>query len=203
MFDNTQYSFYVGDVETTGLVLGESEIIELSLINLANDSQKTWLLKAKNQSAIDMGALKINGHKYEDITHSSKYGKDNYKEPSQVIVEIENWLMEDNVSTINRILCGQNVAFDHYMMQFLWKANNAADSFPFSRRMLDTMQIEMFCDLANSSLLKEGYSLANLAKKYGVKNEKAHSAAADTLTTKEVFKKQIEYMKTLFLKNNV
>lgn len=200
MIENTDYSFYIGDVETTGLSLGDSEIIELSLIRLNDEAQKTWLLKATKPDKIDLGALRVNGHKYDDITHKSKFGKDNYKEPSQVIVEIENWLLEDNVSTINRILCGQNVAFDHYMMQWLWKDNNATDSFPFSRRMLDTMQIEMFMDLANNSSLKEGYSLANLAKKYGVKNEKAHSAAADTLATKEILKKQIEFANKVFNK---
>lgn len=40
MFQDNKYSFYVGDVETTGLVLGESEIIELSLIRLKDDVQK-------------------------------------------------------------------------------------------------------------------------------------------------------------------
>lgn len=200
MFQDNKYSFYVGDVETTGLVLGESEIIELSLIRLKDDVQKTWLIKPSNPSKIDMGALKVNGHKYEDLTHITKYGKENYIEPAKAIVEIENWLLEDNVSTLNRVLCGQNVAFDHNMMNFLWRSQNAADSFPFGRRTLDTMQIEFFLDLAKNSGMAEGYSLSNLTKKYNVKNEKAHSAAADTLATKEVLKKQVEFFSKILNK---
>ena len=40
----------------------------------------------------------------------------------------------------------------------------------------------------------------NLIKKYGVVNTKAHTAAADTLATKEVFLKQVEYFKKLLNK---
>ena len=40
-----------------------------------------------------------------------------------------------------------------------------------------------------------GYSLKALCKKYGVHNDKAHSAAADTKATKEVFDKQMAFLK--------
>ena len=43
--------------------------------------------------------------------------------------------------------------------------------------------------------MMEGYSLNNLIKKYGVKNDKAHTAAADVKATKEVLMKQIEAFK--------
>jgi DNA polymerase III alpha subunit (gram-positive type) len=58
------------------------------------------------------------------------------------------------------------------------------------------MIIELFFDYCKNDFA-EGYSLSKLVKKYGVKNERAHSAAADTKATKEVFMKQVDYFKKL------
>lgn len=187
------YAIYVADVETTGLDAHINDVIELSLIRLTDGVQKTWCLKPTNVSAIDPISLKINGHKLEDITHQTKFGRDTYLDPKSVIIEVENWVMQDDAPTKNRILCGQNIAFDKAMLEQLWYKCGSRDTMPFSdRRSLDTMQIEFFLDLCKNTVA-DGYSLKNLVKKYGVKNEKAHSAAADTLATKEVFEKQLEF----------
>jgi DNA polymerase III alpha subunit (gram-positive type) len=194
------YMIYVADVETTGLDSRLNDVIELSLIRLNDGVQKTWCLKPFNLQAIDAVALKINGHKLEDITHQTKLGRDTYLDPSKVIVEIENWVMEDDTTTSNRILCGQNISFDKDMLTQLWTKCGSPETMPFSdRRAIDTMQIEFFLDLCQNSVAK-GYNLNALTKKYGVKNEKAHSAAADTLATKEVFEKQLEFFKKILSK---
>ena len=193
------YVIYVADVETTGLDSRDNDIIELSLYRMSDDVQKTWLLKPFNESNIDAGALRVNGHKLEDITHKTNYGRTHYHDPFKALVEIENWIMEDGFLAENRILCGQNIAFDRDMMIQAWKKNSSIDCFPFGRRTIDTMIIAFTMDYARGTLEK-GYSLANLTKKYGVKNEKAHSAAADTLATKEVFVKQIEELRKAFNK---
>jgi len=85
------------------------------------------------------------------------------------------------------------------MIEQLWIKCESKDSMPFGRRTVDTMQIEFFLDMCKGEMA-EGYSLKNLTKKYGVKNEKAHSAAADTLATKEVFEKQVEFFKKILNK---
>jgi DNA polymerase III alpha subunit (gram-positive type) len=193
------YVIYVADVETTGLDYVNNDIIELSLYRMKDNVQKTWLIKPTNINNIDAGSLRINGHKLEDITHATKFGRDNYKEASSAIIEIENWIMEDDVPTENRVLCGQNVGFDRNFLERLWLKCNAKDTYPFGRRLVDTMSIEFFMDLCKGKMA-EGYSLSNLTKKYGVKNEKAHSAEADTKATKEVFEKQVEFF-TKALKN--
>jgi len=151
-------------------------------------------LQPTNLQTIDTGALRVNGHKIEDLRHETKFGKDTYKDPNKVIVEIENWISEDNVPAEKRILCGQNIGFDKNMLEQLWSKCNSKDTFPFGRRLLDTMQIEFFLDWCKGTMA-EGYSLNNLVKKYGVKNEKAHTAEADVKATKEVFDKQVEYFK--------
>ena len=188
------YTLYVCDTETTGLDPVKNDVIEVSFYRLSDHVQKTWQIKPTNFSNIESDALRVNGHKKEDITHQTKFGKETYKEASEVIVEIENWLFEDNMPVSNRIIVGQNASFDKEMLTQLWSKCNSKDTFPFGRRILDTMQIEFFLDWCRDSLAT-GYSLNNLVKKYGIKNEKAHTAAADVKATKEVFDKQVEFFK--------
>jgi DNA polymerase III alpha subunit (gram-positive type) len=190
------YVIYIADVETTGLDSRRYDVIELSLHRLSDGVQKTWCLKPTHPENIDPVSLRINGHKLEELRHETKAGRDRYLDPVTTIVEIENWMNEDGVPTENRVLCGQNIAFDRDMLQQLWEKCKSSDSFPFGRRSMDTMQIEFFLDWCKGSLA-EGYSLANLIKKYGVKNEKAHTAEADVKATKEVFEKQVEFFKKL------
>jgi DNA polymerase III alpha subunit (gram-positive type) len=193
-----EYCFYVVDTETTGLSIA-NDIIELSLIRLKDDQQKTWMIKPIDYSAIEAGALRVNGHKLEDITHLTKHGQETYLDANKVIVEIENWIMEDGVSAENRILIAHNITFDKVMLESLWKKCGASDSFPFGRRVLDTMITEVFLDYCQDKFA-EGYSLSSVSKKYSVKNERAHSAAADTKCCADVFKKQVEFFRKVLAK---
>lgn len=189
-----EYVIYVADVETTGLDSRVNDVIELSLHRLTDDVQKTWCFKPLNPSHIDPDSLRINGHKLEDLLHQTKEGRERYVDPVKAIVEIENWMMEDGVPTTQRVMAGQNVAFDRDFCEQHWIKCQSKDSFMFGRRTLDTMQIEFFLDLCKGEM-SEGYSLKNLTKKYGLKNDKAHTAAADVKVTKEVLQKQIEFFK--------
>lgn len=190
------YEFYLADTETTGLHVIDHDIIEISLLRLSSDEQKTWCLKPLNTNTISTDALRVNGHKLEDLLHQTKAGKERYLDPQKVIIDIENWVMDDGVPAQNRFLIGQNISFDKDRFEQLWNKCNSSNSFPFGRRMIDTMGIELFFDYCRQNFA-EGYSLANLVKKYGVKNEKAHTAAADTRATKEVFLGQVSFFKKL------
>lgn len=188
------YMIYVVDVETTGLDDRLNDVIEFSVHRLSDDVQKTWCIKPTNPANIDPDSLRINGHKLEDLLHQTKEGRERYQDPNKVIIEVENWIMEDDVPTTQRVLAGQNVGFDKGFLEQHWIKCQSKDSFPFGRRMIDTMQIEFFLDLCRGTMA-EGYSLNNLTKKYGLKNEKAHTAAADVKVTKEVLMKQVEVIK--------
>ncbi|MCZ2224613.1 MAG: 3'-5' exonuclease [Chitinophagales bacterium] len=188
------YELYFVDVETTGLDFYKHSPIEISLIKLSNNDQKTWCLQPLDLNTIDSDALRINGHKLEDITHKTKFGRETYRDPKKVLIDIENWLLEDNLTSGERWLCGHNVAFDKYMLEFLWKKCGVEDAFPFSRKALDTMQVQLLLDLVNNTY-SEAYSLNACLKKFGIKNEKAHSAAADIKATKELFLKQLSLLK--------
>ena len=185
------YAIYICDTETTGLDSRDNDIIEISFYRVSDNTQKTWCMKPFNTDNIDSGALRVNGHKLEDLLHQTNYGKLTYKDPKSTLIEIENWIMEDGSKTENRVLCGQNISFDKDMMIQSWKKAGSIDTFPFGRRMIDTMGIAFAMDYAKGTMEK-GYSLSNLTKKYGIKNEKAHSAASDTISTFQVFVKQIE-----------
>jgi len=189
-----EYALYVVDTETTGLNAVDHDVIEISLYRINDDKQKTWFIQPINPDAAQPIALKINGHKIEDLKHQTKYGKDTYKDPSKTLIEIENWLSEDNQTSENRVMIGHNVAFDKTMLEYLWSKCNAKESFPFGRRTMDTMIWAFMMDYAQNTM-SESYSLSNLIKKFGIKNEKAHSAEADVKATKELFQKQVEELR--------
>jgi DNA polymerase III epsilon subunit-like protein len=188
------YAIYVADVETTGLDDRLNDVIELSLHRLSDDVQKTWCIKPINPNNIDPDSLRINGHKLEDLLHKTKEGRERYLDPTKVMIEVENWIMEDNSTTKQRVLVGQNIAFDRGFLEQYWIKCQSKDSFPFGYRTLDTIGIEFFFDMCRE-VMSEGYSLNSLTKKYGLKNEKAHSAAADVKVTKDIFLKQVETFK--------
>ncbi len=190
------YVLYVADTETTGLDNRLHDIIELSLYRLIDNQQKTWFIKPQTPETIDDGALRVNGHKKEDLLHQTKEGKLKYLDAKEVAIDVENWVMDDNVPAERRVIVGHNAGYDVNFMEQFWKKCGSGDSFPFGRRYMDTMQIELFLNYCQNKM-DEGYSLANLTKKYGVKNEKAHSAEADTKATKEVFIKQVEFFKKI------
>jgi DNA polymerase III alpha subunit (gram-positive type) len=195
------FSFYVTDIETTGLDSHLHDVIELSMYRLGDTSdtaQMTWCLKPMTPETAEPIALRINGHKLEDITHKTKEGRERYREASSVLVDVENWMALDGMPAEKRFLIGQNVGFDKDRLEQLWIKCNSKDSFPIGRRVMDTMIIELFFDFCKGDFA-EGYSLNQIIKKYGVKNEKAHTAAADVMATKQVFEKQVEYFKRLLV----
>ena len=196
------YSFYVTDIETTGLDSHLHDVIELSMYRMGDTSdnaQKTWCFKPLTPDTIDPAALRVNGHKLDDLLWKTKEGKDRYIDPNTALVDVENWLANDGLPAEKRFLVGQNVGFDKDRLEQLWIKCNSKDSFPIGRRMIDTMILELFFDYCKGQFA-EGYSLNNIIKKYGITNTKAHTAAADVVATKQVFERQVEYFKKLLAK---
>jgi DNA polymerase III alpha subunit (gram-positive type) len=201
------YTIYVSDTETTGLDKDLNEIIELSMIRLVLDGsreteQKTWLMKALKPETIQEEALKINGHKREDILGLTAHGKESYIHPVELLPQIENWIAEDDVTSADRVLGGQNIGFDFDMLENTWKRHNAIDTFPFlaghKRQTVDTKQLALFIDII-AGKRRKFYNLGSLVKAYGVKKEKAHRADADTRMTAELLLKQINPFKKIVI----
>lgn len=204
---NNGYVIYVTDTETTGLDPIENDIIELSMFRLIpqdngeyEEQQKTWLVKAVNPKTISDEALHKNGHKREDILHLSKFGKENYLLPQDVVDQVEAWMMEDNVSSMDRVFAGQNPVFDLNFLKELWKRcdRGTDDDFPFfigkGERVIDTIKIVLLFDLCTGRRRKY-YNLSSLVKALGVKKGKAHKADEDTRMTKDLLMKLIAIIK--------
>lgn len=194
------FQIYVVDCETTGIDEIKNDPIEISIYRLSDGAQNTWFLKPINMDNIDVAALRINGINIDDVKGLTKQGREKFLPTDKQLVSIENWLNDDNCSATNRMLVGQNIDFDRRFLMETWKKCNSFDTFPFSERFrLDTMQIEIFMDFCKGQFA-EGYSLNALGKKYGVKNEKAHTASEDVKTTVGIFTKQVELGKAAFKK---
>lgn len=193
----TDFNLYILDTETTGFDPVEQDIIELSVYRLSDNTQKTWCLKPFRIDTIDAGALRINGHKLEDLKHETKYGRETYLSPEKVIVEIENYMMEDGNTSEGRILIGQNPSFDKNFMEHLWKKCKSYGTFPFGRKMIDTIQLVLMMDLVKG-VRRQGYSLSALVGDFGVKKEKSHTASGDTKMTKDLYLKLIKLCKEAF-----
>lgn len=201
------FVIYVADTETTGLDPVKNDIIELSMFRLIpmddgsyEESQRSWLIKAINPGTISDEALAVNGHKREDILHISKFGKENYLLPEDALDQIEMWMMEDNVSSIDRIFIGQNPRFDILFLQEFWKrcGRTSEEDFPFylgrGNRFIDIMQVVILFDLCTGKRRKH-YNLSSLVKALGIKKGKAHRADEDTRMTKDILIKLMGIIK--------
>lgn len=187
-----KFELYFADTETTGLDQAKNDIIELSIYRLSDDTQRTWCMKPKNYESISTDALRVNGHKLEDLKHQTKFGQETYLEPSKVIPDIENWFLSDGMSSEDRVLIGQNARFDLGFLQDLWQREGCKDTFPFGSRpfTLDTREIALFLDLIQGTR-SQYYNLGSLVERFKVKKEKSHRADSDTRMTKEVFMAQL------------
>lgn len=196
------YILYVQDTETTGLEPGIHEVIEVSFMRLnfsdnkfSEPDQKTWLLKANKPDTIQADALSLNGHKREDILWQTKEGRENYKKPMDVILEIEDWIAADGMSAHDRAFCGQNPLFDFNHLVELWKSCDSSDTFPFvtghNKLLIDTKQLALFLDIC-AGKKREKYNLGALVKAFNIKKRTAHKADEDTRMTADLLMKLIE-----------
>lgn len=190
------FVIYCIDTETTGLDSELNDVVEISMCrfsiingDVVNREQKTWMLRALNPASISEEALAVNGHNRQDILGLTKFGKENYIDPSLVLPEIELWIMSDGVSSLDRIFAGQNPQFDIDALQALWRKVGSADSFPFAvergNRIIDTKQLAIFIDICTGRRRKF-YNLSSLVKAFGVKKDRAHRAEGDVKMTTDL-----------------
>lgn len=193
------YIIYVADTETTGLNPEIHDVVEISMCRFslgsdAKEEQKTWYLKPLNPNQMEEKALEVTGLKREDLCGLTPAGREKYREASEVVAEIERWIMEDDMSSFDRVLVGQNITFDKDMLQALWRKLECNDTFPFeignNNRLLDTKQLAILIDICTGTRRKY-YNLSNLVKDFGVKKGKAHIASEDVRMTKDLFITQL------------
>jgi len=194
------YVQYVCDVETTGRDPEKHDIIEVCFWRIGDPEAKTWRLTPLSPENIEDDALRINKHLREDILHQTEEGRVKYRHPSEVLPEIEMWMMEDGAAAEERVFIGQNPDFDYGFLLALWKKMNAEDDFPFGfwiegkdeKRnqgyIIDTIQLARLIDICTGKK-RTRYGLGALQKAFGVTKATAHRADGDVKMTKEIFEK--------------
>lgn len=191
------YNIYVCDTETTGLNPEKNHVIEVCFWRLGEPESKTWWIKPLDNDNIEDSALKVNGHKREDILWNTQEGRGKYREASIVLPEIEEFLMQDGCAAEDRVFIGQNPDFDYRFLSSLWKRTGNKDTFPFGYwrnkdenvgYILDTVQLVRFIDVMLGNKRKF-YNLGSLVKDFGIKRAQAHRADGDVQMTKDLFEK--------------
>lgn len=201
------YVQYIIDTETTGTDPIRHDIIEVCFWRLGDAESKTWWLTPLSPENIEEEALQINKHLREDILHQTKEGREKYKHPSEVLPEIEMWLMEDGAAAEERVFIGQNPMFDYEFLLALWRKMKAEKEFPFgywipnrdgSERnqgyIMDTMQLARLIDVCTGKK-RARYGLGALVKDFSVTKSTAHRADGDVKMTKELYEKIIAVLK--------
>jgi len=205
------YQKYVIDCETTGLDPVKNDIIEICIWRIGDPESKTWCMKPLSPENIQDSALNVNGHLREDILWKTASGKETYREPSEVLKEIEAWIMADGSAPEDRVWIGQNPMFDYDFFMELYRKVDSVDNFPFgywttysdkknNTFIIDTIELVKLIDIVLNKRRKR-YGLSNLVSDFQITKAQAHRADGDVKMTKELFEKIIEPMAFVFNQN--
>jgi len=162
------------DIETTGLSVIEHEIIEIGCVitdhKLKVKEEFEIKIKPKNIGNADPVALKVNH--YNEKEWENAY-------------EIKDALKIFSKNVKDCIMVGQNVAFDSSFLEYNLEKNNFKKTMHYHR--LDT--ISMAWAKFHNDKDFEHFSLREMCKYFGIKNENPHSALSDARATYELYKK--------------
>lgn len=178
------------DLETTGLVAGYHEIVQICVLPLNSDfdpveEMSPFYMKMRplHPDRIDPYAMKVNGLDPQDLAACP--------EPYQVIEVFDDWFQGLGLPQNKRLAyLTQNAPFDIAFMK-LWLGHEGFDRY-FLRRGRDTM---FFAQGINDAaafraqpLPFSSVSLKGLCNKLGVQLDQHHDALADCLATAKVYK---------------
>jgi DNA polymerase-3 subunit epsilon len=172
-----KHNFAFIDIETTGLNFLKHEIIEIGCV-LANpelEAIEEFELKIKPERIedADPASLKVNGYNSSDWKNA---------------VSLKEALAIFSEKVKDCIMVGHNVSFDFGFLEYVLNKNKMKNTMHYHR--LDTISIA-WAKLHNDPDL-EHFSLHEMCERFGIKNERAHSALPDARATFLLYKKLIE-----------
>jgi len=171
------HNFAFVDIETTGLNLLKHEIIEIGCVvadqNLEVVEEFDLKIKPENIEVADPVSLKIN--KYDPELWMAAYS---LKEALEIFLEKAGGC----------IMVGHNVAFDSGFLDLAFSKCDLPSTLHYHR--LDTVSIA-WAKLHREPDLAH-FSLREMGERFGIKNEKAHTALPDARATYELYKKLME-----------
>ena len=173
------------DLETTGLDPEKQEIIEIGLI-LAQQNQTAsgkpiievleeieLKVKPEHLELAEPEALRINGYNEADWMFA---------------VDLKNAMELIAKKTEGAVMVAHNITFDWSFLEEAFAKTGVENKMDVRR--LDTLSMA-YVKLYHEESVQR-FSLHYLAQHYGIKNENAHTALADTRTTLEIYKRIIE-----------
>jgi DNA polymerase III epsilon subunit-like protein len=170
------------DTETTGLDPRKHELLEIAFVRVQQDWSisgapvftivEEWSAKVlpENIQSADPASLRVNGY-----TVTAWNGA----------VRIQDALKIFSDKTEGAIMVAHNVAFDASFLDTAFSTYGVPNKMHYHR--LDT--VSMAYAKLNSAPEVTRYSLAELCKHFGIVNENAHSALADTRACFELFER--------------
>lgn len=172
MIDKKLFSFI--DIETTGFKVGYHDIIEVAVV-LADPAKDYEVvdelelkIKPERIENADPQALRING--YNEAEWMFAYS-----------LEQAMKMLADKVE--NTVMVAHNITFDWTFLEHAFREVGIEPKF---YRKLDSFSIA-YAKFSNEPTVNK-FSLKALAEYYGLTNEKAHTALADTRVTVDIFR---------------
>lgn len=166
------------DIETTGTNPMKHEIVEIGCLIAKQNDDGTFVelesfevkVKPEHIETAEPEALRING--YDESAWMFAHTQ---KEALTMIAQ----------KCDGCVMVAQNVAFDYSFLVNAFHTYDVKD--PFFYAKLDTIPMAYLRFRKDPEM--NSYTLRSLCEKYGIKNEKAHTALADIQATFEIFKK--------------
>lgn len=190
------------DTETTGLDPIKHSLFEIGAVlfqvdkdnSLKSIMEKRWWVQWEdNEVELSPGAMAVNNYldrrKIENIVRSDESNRrEFYGRPDDVALDFVLWCAKQRADFIPIYLVGQNVSFDINFLNMFVAKHARVDKWSdmFSYRVRDTSTISHFLRSAGVTNFEKG-SLVDLAKKYGVKLERAHTALDDARATAGIY----------------
>ncbi|MDP2789292.1 MAG: 3'-5' exonuclease [bacterium] len=165
------------DIETTGLNLIRHEVVEIGCV------VTTPLLEV-----IEEFELKIKPERVEDADPTSLKISHYNKEDWAQAITLEKAIKILSKKTKDCIMVGQNVAFDAGFLEYAYAKTNLKHEMHYHK--LDTIAIA-WAKLHREPDLKH-FSLREMCLRFGIKNERAHTALSDAHATFLLYKKLME-----------
>ena len=168
------HKFAFIDIETTGLNLLRHEIIEIGCVITTPDLELIedfeLKIKPKHIEDADPVALKVNHYDEENwqSAHSLKKAMEIFSEKVK-----------------DCIMVGHNVAFDAGFLEHAFNEIKIGNTLHYHK--LDTVSISWAKLHSDPDL--EHFSLREMCVRFGIKNERAHTALSDARATFELYKK--------------
>jgi DNA polymerase III epsilon subunit family exonuclease len=169
-----KHNFAFIDIETTGLNVLKHEIIEFGCVlsTPGGDLIEEFELKIKPEHIEDADpvSLKVNHYDVKDWE-----GALGLEEAIKIITE----------KTKDCIMVGHNVSFDSLFLEYAFAKMQIANTMHYHK--LDTISMA-WAKLHNEPDV-EHFSLREMCLRFGIKNERAHTALSDARATFELYKK--------------